>query len=43
MSHHSHRSGYAELTDRLNRCPQGAPPSTSLHEILKILDRKSVV
>jgi hypothetical protein len=37
MSHLSHRSGYAELTDRLNRCPQGAPPSQSLHEILKIL------
>lgn len=37
MSHHSHRSGYAELTDRLNRSPQGAPPSESLHKILKIL------
>ena len=37
MSHHSHRFGYAELTDRLNRCPQGAPPSESLHKILKIL------
>lgn len=37
MSHHSHRSGYAELTDRLNRFPQGAPPSESLHKILKIL------
>jgi len=37
MSHHSHRSGYAELTDRLNRCPQGAPPSESLHKILGIL------
>jgi hypothetical protein len=37
MSHLSHRSGYAELTDRLNRCPQGAPPSESLHRILKIL------
>ena len=37
MSHHSHRSGYAELTDRLNRVPQGAPPSQSLHKILKII------
>lgn len=37
MSHHSNRSGYAELTDRLNRAPQGAPPSESLHKILKIL------
>jgi len=37
MSHHAHRSGYAELTDRLNRFPQGAPPARSLHEILKIL------
>lgn len=37
MSHHSHRSGYLKLTDRLNRCPQGAPPSETLYRILKIL------
>lgn len=37
MSHHAHRTGYAELVDRLNRFPQGAPPSQSLYEILKLL------
>ena len=37
MSHSSHRSGYAELTERLNRFPQGAPPSETLCKILKIL------
>ncbi len=37
MSHLSHRSGYAELVDRLNRFPQGAAPSKTLYDILKIL------
>jgi hypothetical protein len=37
MSHISHRSGYSELVDRLNRFPQGAPPSETLYKILKIL------
>lgn len=37
MSHISHRSGYSELVDRLNRFPQGAPPSETLYRILKIL------
>lgn len=37
MSHISHRSGYSELVDRLNRFPQGAPPSGTLYQILKIL------
>ena len=37
MSHLSHRAGYAELVDRLNRAPQGAPPSESLYKILAIL------
>lgn len=38
MSHLSHRAGYAELfADRLNRAPQGAPPSESLYKILAIL------
>jgi len=40
MSHHSVRSGYAELVDRLNRFPQGAPPSELLNKILKILFRE---
>jgi ferredoxin len=38
MAHHlAHRSAYRRLTDRLNRFPQGAPPSESLFAILKIL------
>jgi ferredoxin len=37
MSHTTLRSGYTELVDRLNRFPQGAPPSESLNKILQIL------
>lgn len=37
MSHITLRSGYAELVERLNRFPQGAPPSDTLYKILKIL------
>jgi len=37
MAHHASQSVYARLTDRLNRFPQGAPPSRHLFEILKIL------
>jgi hypothetical protein len=37
MSHTTLKSGYAELVDRLNRFPQGAPPSDTLFSILKIL------
>jgi ferredoxin len=37
MSHPAHKSGYGELVDRLNRFPQGAPPSELLNKILKIL------
>ncbi len=37
MSHVSLKSGYSELVDRLNRFPQGAPPSESLYKILSIL------
>ncbi len=38
MAHHlAHRSAYQRLTDRLNRFPQGAPPSESLFAILRIL------
>ncbi len=33
---HAH-SAYQRLTERLNRFPQGAPPSTHLFKILKIL------
>lgn len=37
MSHDTHRSAYSELVDRLNRFPQGAPPSDTLYKILRIL------
>ncbi len=37
MAHHTARSGYADLTDRLNRFPQGAPPSELLERILRML------
>lgn len=31
------KSSYENLVDRLNRFPQGAPPSETLYKILKIL------
>ena len=37
MSHNALKSGYTELAERLNRFPQGAPPSDTLYKILKIL------
>ena len=37
MSHTTLRSGYTELVERLNRFPQGAPPSDTLYKILQIL------
>lgn len=37
MAHHTLQSGYAELAERLNRFPQGAPPSALLQKILSIL------
>ena len=37
MAHHTTKSGYSNLSDRLNRFPQGAPPSKLLFDILKIL------
>jgi ferredoxin len=37
MSHVTLKSGYPELVERLNRFPQGAPPSETLYKILKIL------
>jgi Pyruvate/2-oxoacid:ferredoxin oxidoreductase delta subunit len=37
MAHHAVKSGYVELVDRLNRFPQGAPPSQLLYKILKML------
>ncbi len=37
MAHNTIKSGYNKLTDRLNRYPQGAPPSKLLFKILKLL------
>jgi len=37
MAHLSHNGGYQQLVKRLNRFPQGAPPSEALYGILKIL------
>ncbi len=37
MAHKTLRTGYEQLTDRLNRFPQGAPPSDVLYAILKML------
>ncbi|MGV8079844.1 MAG: 4Fe-4S dicluster domain-containing protein [Syntrophales bacterium] len=40
MSHHLQKTGYTALVDRLNRFPQGAPPSELLYKILSILFRE---
>ena len=37
MAHNTARSGYQQLAARLNRFPQGAPPSDVLYGILKML------
>jgi ferredoxin len=37
MAHTRSRSPYRQLTDRLNRFPQGAPPAALLTRILKVL------
>ena len=37
MAHHTVRSSYESLVERLNRLPQGAPASDTLYAILKLL------
>jgi ferredoxin len=37
MAHQTLKAGYANLVERLNRHPQGAPPSELLFQILKML------
>jgi len=37
MAHHTIKSSYSNLVERLNKFPQGAPPSELLNKILKIL------
>ncbi len=37
MAHHTARAAYKQLEERLNRFPQGAPPSKLLYQILEML------
>ena len=37
MAHYSLKTSYSQLVERLNRFPQGAPPSSVLNEILRML------
>ncbi|HNT66990.1 MAG TPA: 4Fe-4S dicluster domain-containing protein [bacterium] len=37
MAHHTVKSGYRELSERINRFPQGAPPTARLFQILQLL------
>jgi len=37
MAHMTARGSYQQLVERLNRFPQGAPPSESLYQILRVL------
>jgi ferredoxin len=37
LAHHTSKSGYEQLTERLNRFPQGVPPSKTLYQILSLL------
>lgn len=37
MAHRTLKNGYLSLVDRLNRFPQGAPPSQRLYQILEML------
>ncbi len=37
MGHNTSKSGYEKLVKRLNKFPQGVPPSSTLYEILRLL------
>jgi ferredoxin len=37
MAHLAARTAYHRLVNRINKCPQGAPPARLLYEILKVL------
>ncbi len=37
MAHHTVKSGYSNLVDRINKFPLGAPPSALLYKILEML------
>lgn len=40
MAHHTAKSGYSRLIKRINKHPQGAPPSELLYKILQLLFRE---
>ena len=37
MSHHTTKSGYQNLSQRLNKFPLGAPATKSLYKVLEVL------
>ena len=37
MAHHTVKQGHMDLVERINRFPQGAPPSDLLYRILEML------
>ncbi len=37
MAHNTSKSGYKKLEERLNKFPQGVPPSETLYKILSIM------
>lgn len=37
LAHHTTRSGYRQLVERINRFPQGAPPPDLLYRIFELL------
>jgi ferredoxin len=41
MAHHTVKKAYSALADRINRFPQGAPPSDLLYRILELLFSES--
>ncbi len=41
MAHHTHKAVYTNLVNRINRFPQGAPPSKLLDKILAMLFSKT--
>jgi len=41
LAHHTNKSGYTRLVNRLNQFPQGAPPSMLLDKILALLFSES--
>ena len=40
MGHNTARKGYDKLVERLNKFPQGVPPSETLYKILNVMFSK---